>query len=99
MGRKGNCLNNAVMKSLFELLKSKLLYLQAFRSMEHLNQNIKYLDYCNSRHIKIKLKGLPSTVYRQHALSAALKNICLRNGAHFTFSPPLFVLSAYFSSV
>jgi len=35
MSRKGNCLDNAVIESLFGLLKSELLYLQIFEYMEH----------------------------------------------------------------
>ena len=60
MIRKGNCLDNAVIESFFGLLKSELLYLQEFRSMEHFKQElIEYLDYYNNRRIKAKLKGLP----------------------------------------
>ena len=40
MSRKGNCLDNAVMENFFGLLKSELLYLQEFRSMEHFKQEI-----------------------------------------------------------
>ena len=35
MSRKGNCLDNAVMENFFGLLKSELLYLQRFDSVEH----------------------------------------------------------------
>ena len=35
MSRKGNCLDNAVIENFFGLLKSELLYLQEFESMEH----------------------------------------------------------------
>ncbi len=35
MSRKGNCLDNAVMENFFGILKSELLYLQEFNSMEH----------------------------------------------------------------
>ena len=38
MSRKGNCLDNAVMENFFGLLKSELLYLQQFQSMEHFKQ-------------------------------------------------------------
>ena len=54
------------------LLKSELLYLQEFRSMEHFKlELIEYLDYYNNRRIKAKLKGLPPAIHRQQALSAA----------------------------
>ena len=71
MSRKGNCLDNAVIENFFGLLKSELLYLQEFRSMEHFKlELIEYLDYYNRR-IKAKLKGLPPAIHRQQALSAA----------------------------
>ena len=72
MSRKGNCLDNAVIENFFGLLKSELLYLQNFESMEHFKQElIDYLDYYNNRRIKAKLKGLPPAIHRQQALSAA----------------------------
>ena len=72
MSRKGNCLDNAVIENFFGLLKSELLYLQDFDSMEHFKRElIDYLDYYNNRRIKAKLKGLPPAVHRQQALSAA----------------------------
>ena len=72
MSRKGNCLDNAVIENFFGLLKSELLYLQDFESMEHFKRElINYLDYYNNRRIKAKLKGLPPAVHRQQALSAA----------------------------
>ena len=46
MSRKGNCLDNAVMENFFGLLKSELLYLQKFESMEHFQlELLDYLDY------------------------------------------------------
>ena len=72
MSNKGNCLDNAVMENFFGLLKSELLYLQDFESMEHFKQElIEYLDYYNNRRIKARLKGLPPALHRQQALSAA----------------------------
>lgn len=72
MSRKGNCLDNAVIENFFGLLKSELLYLQDFQSMDHFKQElIDYLDYYNNRRIKAKLKGLPPAIHRQQALSVA----------------------------
>ena len=72
MSRKGNCLDNAVIENFFGLLKSELLYLQEFDSMEHFKQElIEYLDYYNNHRIKAKLKGLPPALHRQQALSVA----------------------------
>ena len=72
MSRKGNCLDNAVIENFFGLLKSELLYLQEFLSMDHFRQElIDYLDYYNNRRIKAKLKGLPPALHRLQALSVA----------------------------
>jgi transposase InsO family protein len=72
MSRKGNCLDNAVMENFFGLLKSELLYLMEFKSMDHFKRElIEYLDYYNNHRIKAKLKGLPPAIHRQQALSAA----------------------------
>ena len=72
MSRKGNCLDNAVIENFFGLLKSELLYLQEFDSIEHFKAElIDYLEYYNCRRIKVKLKGLPPASHRQQALSAA----------------------------
>ena len=72
MSRKGNCLDNAVIENFFGLLKSELLYLQEFDSIEHFKAElIDYLDYYNNRRIKTKLKGLPPAVHRRQALSIA----------------------------
>ena len=72
MSRKGNCYDNAVMENFFGHLKSELLYLQEFESMDHFKQElIEYIDYYNNRRIKARLKGLPPALHRQQALSAA----------------------------
>ena len=64
--------NNAVIENFFGLLKSKLLYLQEFQSMEHFKQElIEYLDYYNNHRIKAKRKGLPPAIHSQQALSDA----------------------------
>jgi len=72
MSRKGNCLDNAVIENFFGLLKSELLYLQEFSSMEHFKQELlEYLDYYNNRRIKLKLKGLTPALHRLQTLSVA----------------------------
>lgn len=72
MSRKGNCYDNAVMENFFGHLKSELLYLQEFDSLDHFKQElIDYIDYYNNRRIKARLKGLPPALHRQQALSAA----------------------------
>jgi transposase InsO family protein len=71
MSRKGNCLDNAVMENFFGLLKSELLYLQDFDSIEHFKTElINYMDYYNNRRIKVKLKGLSPAIHRQQALAS-----------------------------
>lgn len=45
MSRKGNCLDNSVMENFFGLLKSELLYLQEFTSIEHFKKELE--DYIN----------------------------------------------------
>lgn len=72
MSRKGNCLDNAVMENFFGIVKSELLYLQDFVSMEHFKKElIDYLDYYNNRRIKQKLKGMCPVQYRIHTLCSA----------------------------
>ena len=72
MSRKGNCLDNSVMENFFGLLKSELLYLQKFDSLEHFKKELKeYIDYYNNKRIKCKLKGLSPVQYRIHSLLVA----------------------------
>lgn len=72
MSRKGNCLDNSVMENFFGLLKSELLYLQEFDSLEHFKKELKeYIDYYNNKRIKCKLKGMSPVQYRIHSLSVA----------------------------
>ena len=72
MSRKGNCLDNAVIENFFGLVKSELLYMKEFDSMDQFKDElIEYLDYYNNRRIKAKLKGLPPAVHRKQALDAA----------------------------
>jgi len=60
MSRKGNCLDNAVMENFFGLLKSELLYLQEFDSLEHFIQELEdYIYYYNNRRFKSRLKMSP----------------------------------------
>ena len=65
MSRKGNCLDNAVMENFFGILKSELLYLRKFTSIEHFRKELKsYLVYYNDTRIKEKLNGLSPVQYR-----------------------------------
>ncbi|WP_238884727.1 IS3 family transposase, partial [Clostridium sp. YIM B02551] len=65
MSRKGNCLDNSVMENFFGLLKSELIYLQDFVSLEQFKSELEeYIDYYNNKRIKQKLKGLSPVQYR-----------------------------------
>jgi putative transposase len=65
MSRKGNCLDNAVMENFFGLLKSELLYLKKFDSLEQfLDELEEYLEYYNKYRIKEKLDGMSPVQYR-----------------------------------
>ncbi|MFT3951707.1 MAG: IS3 family transposase [Oscillospiraceae bacterium] len=65
MSRKGNCLDNACAENFFGLLKSELLYLQEFCSMEHFLQELEnYIEWYNNKRIKLKLDGLSPVQYR-----------------------------------
>ena len=72
MSRKGNCLDNAVMENFFGLLKSELLYLQKFESLDEFRKELeKYIYYYNHQRIKGKLKGLSPVQYRIQSLLVA----------------------------
>lgn len=64
MSRKGNCLDNAVMENSFGLLKSELLYIQEFESLEHFRKElVEYLSWYNEKRITVKFNGLiPFTI-------------------------------------
>lgn len=65
MSRKGNCLDNACAENFFGLLKTELLYLQEFDSVEHFIAELKaYIEWYNTKRIKLKLDGLSPVEYR-----------------------------------
>ena len=69
MSRKGNCLDNAVIENFFGLLKSELLYLQKFSSIENFEYELKkYINYYNNQRIKAKLKGLSPVNFRTQSI-------------------------------
>lgn len=69
MSRKGNCLDNAVIENFFGILKSELLYLQKFSSMdEFIRELILYIDYYNNERIKEKLNGLSPVRFRTQSV-------------------------------
>ena len=65
MSRKGNCLDNACAENFFGLLKTELLYLQEFDSVEHFIAELKaYIEWYNTKRIKLKLGGLSPVEFR-----------------------------------
>ncbi len=67
MSRRGNCLDNAVMENFFGLLKSELLYLCKFDSLDQFLKELEeYLRYYNEKRIKEKLNGMSPIQYRTH---------------------------------
>ncbi|WP_301775142.1 IS3 family transposase [Pseudidiomarina terrestris] len=72
MSRKGNCLDNAVAENFFGILKTEMYHNEVFKSADELIENIKeYIDYYNTKRIKLKLKGLSPIEYRTQTLEAA----------------------------
>lgn len=68
MSRKGNCLDNACAENFFGLLKTELLYLQEFHSVEHFIEELhEYIEWYNNKRIKLKLNGLSPIDFRQEA--------------------------------
>lgn len=62
-------MDNAAMENFFGLLKSELLYLQRFRSIEHFRLELEeYIDYYNNKRIKAALNNMSPTQYRTHAI-------------------------------
>lgn len=60
MSRKGNCLDNACMENFFGILKTELLYINEFDSMEHFISELhKYIYYYNNFRIKTRFKMSP----------------------------------------
>ncbi|WP_345772777.1 IS3 family transposase [Vibrio sp. Isolate22] len=72
VSRKGNCLDNAVAENFFALLKTEMYHNQSFEDADALIEQIKeYIEYYNTKRIKVKLKGLTPIEYRTQALKAA----------------------------
>ncbi|OIK03778.1 transposase, partial [Bacillus sp. MUM 13] len=60
MSRKGNCYDNSVMENFFGIMKSELLYLKEFESVDHFKRELQqYINYYNTKRIKAKLKMSP----------------------------------------
>ncbi len=65
MSRKGNCLDNAMMENFFGIMKSELLYLFKWDSMEQFKVALReYINYYNNKRIKLRLNGMSPVQYR-----------------------------------
>jgi len=68
MSRKGNCLDNSIMENFFGIMKTELLYIEEFNSIEEFIIDLeKYIVYYNNVRIKTKLKGMSPIEYRIHS--------------------------------
>lgn len=71
MSRKGNCLDNSPIENFFGKLKNEMFYKHEyeFKTLDDLRQSIEeYIDYYNTKRIKVKLKGLTPCQARHQAL-------------------------------
>lgn len=67
MSRRGNCLNNACIESLFVHLKGESIYLKMPKSYDELKITIKdYIDYYNNDRIQLGLNKMTPIKYRRH---------------------------------
>ena len=61
------------MENFFGLLKSELLYLQTFESVEQFKKElVEYLEWSNEKRIKVKLKGLTPFTIQESVLKISL---------------------------
>lgn len=65
ISHKGNCLDNSVMENFLGLMKTELLYLHNWDSIEQFKLELKkYIHYYNHKRIKIRLDGMSPVKYR-----------------------------------
>ena len=65
MSRKGNCLDNSMMENFFGLMKTELLYLHEWSSVDEFEKELRsYIHYYNNDRIKLRLKGKSPVQYR-----------------------------------
>lgn len=74
MSRKGNCIDNCIMESLFGTLKNEMFYghENEFNTFEQFKQAIaEYIDYYNNQRIRRKTKWMPPSKYREASTISA----------------------------
>ena len=65
MSRKGNCFDNAVIKSFFGTLKAEYYHLETHDGIAALEAGVHdYIRYYNHERIKLGLQGLSPVEYR-----------------------------------
>ena len=65
ISRKGNCLDNSMMENFFGLMKSELLYLQNWNTLDEFEAALdEYIEYYNNDRIKLRLGGMSPAQYR-----------------------------------
>ena len=70
MSRKGNCLDNSMMENFFGLMKSELLYLQRWDTIDDFEAALdEYIKYYNNDRIKLRLDGKSPAQYRALQIS------------------------------
>ena len=70
MSRKGNCLDNSMMENFFGLMKSELLYLQHWDTIDDFEAALdEYIKYYNNERIKLRLNGKSPAQYRALQIS------------------------------
>ena len=73
MSRKGNCLDNSMMENFFGIMKSELLYLNDYNSMEEFVDDLNaYVDYYNNERIKLRLNGMSPVQYREAFMASII---------------------------
>ena len=79
MSRKGNSMDNGMMKNFFGLLKAEMFYDQEdkYKNIDELMLAIDdYINYYNYDRIKVKLKGLSPVNYRLQSSNQKLLINC-----------------------
>ena len=70
MSHKGNCLDNSMMENFFGLMKSELLYLQRWNTIDDFEAALdEYIKYYNNDRIKLRLDGKSPAQYRALQIS------------------------------